>query len=520
MKHKFTYLLLLLPLTVLLNSNLLIGQAADQNGGKGTDIYIQYVIPDIKANYDKPFAAPKYILFRNFDPAFSELLYFYHFQNEPEFKDDFISADFSRSFFENNKITDFEVAVFPLGNVALDAVIQGTSISPLSVIKEMLDSGKRVIIIGRVIFYAASIGNNQELKDFLGKTLALDYLGLQKTSDTFDTQIKYQYYYSKGHIKDPVTLASRKFCNGKLLNSSDGSVICEVPLSQCYHNIDVFKTSDTSVSKEMDHYIKEDTDPVSEKLVGTRSVLNKGKLVLWSIGFENYCQDNDRRFVLISAIRWLMQDAPKQGAILEFYENKLDFGFVKPGDTSTKDAIILNTGIDTLRISKIFLEEWTDPGIYQIVSGGDAVDVEPGGQHLVSIKFSPKDPTEYNDFLNIQSNAANYSGEASIQLAGRGDDTTNVNEDKIQDKINITITPNPITDKALICFKISSSFLKITDLYITDLLGNKIRTYPEFTIRPGKNTLELNSEGLYAGAYFLIARFEEQSFCIPIIIIK
>ena len=91
-----------------------------------------------------------------------------------------LRTQYSDAFFSQYKITDFDVAIFPLGEYPLNVATQG-GIKVIDKVKEMLDAGKRVMIFGRRMMIWAFLndpnlqaGKDPVVIDFLTKTLGMN----------------------------------------------------------------------------------------------------------------------------------------------------------------------------------------------------------------------------------------------------------------------------------------------------------------------------------------------------------
>jgi len=170
-------------------------------------------------------ATPKYVIFNNMD-AISDSAYYIPIQQMPEYKDDFISLSFSNSTFETYKITDFDLAIFPIGDNALNTATDSKLVNVIiSKIKEMIDAGKKVIIFSRrALWYAfntdplADGGKDPSTILFLSNTLGIQYLSTFSIAVTQGLNTTYSGFVAKGTAKDPIGVGNNKPCNIKVGN--------------------------------------------------------------------------------------------------------------------------------------------------------------------------------------------------------------------------------------------------------------------------------------------------------------
>jgi len=92
------------------------------------------------------------------------------------------------------------------------------------------------------------------------------------------------------------------------------------------------------------------------------------RLVFWTYGFEYISGEiNAREINVLGAIKWLLKEAPSDGAKIEFIPGDvINFGPVEPKTSKTADVIVRNTGIKALNITRMYFEDWTPKGVFVI----------------------------------------------------------------------------------------------------------------------------------------------------------
>ena len=103
-------------------------------------------------------------------------LYGYYLKNSKDLEPYFLETAYS-TFFTNHSITDFDIAIFPMGDNALTYSSGGYSV--ISTINTMLAANKRVILIGRRMLtnqYASGGSSDPTVDDFFSRQLGLQFL--------------------------------------------------------------------------------------------------------------------------------------------------------------------------------------------------------------------------------------------------------------------------------------------------------------------------------------------------------
>ncbi len=361
----------------------------------------------------------RFVFFRNLDDTTITQRAYYKYFEESKYSDEFLEAQFSDQFFDENNITDFDIAVFPTGNLALQAKTDG-GIRVIDKINEMLEAGKSVIIASRLGMSAQYRldASNDAVKAFFEDTLNIEYLGWRPTSDTSGTTYTFRQFNAKGAPGDLVSNGFNKDCNV----ISDG-----VPPIAYYNNVDCFKSTDESKNSPVDYLMpNREATQYSDTLLGVKTITSSGsKIVFWSFGFEVICHDHDREMNLLGAMNWILLQTGTEGPELSFLHSSVNFGDVELGDTTTRSVSFFNNGNETLTITDIKLEEFFTQGIFEIIDStipSLPLNLETNEQAKLSIRFMPDEDKVYHEFLQIYSNDiyANNDGFTDIELKGTG----------------------------------------------------------------------------------------------------
>lgn len=378
---------------------------------------------------------PKYILFDNFDvnaqdvikyvertkEPLSEYAYWVYL-SDPNYMPDIASFAIKKPFNDATlaqyNITDFDVAIFPMGDNKLNTRVGNANV--LKVIKDMIAAGKNVLITGRkILWYAfdpASPDQNPEVQDFLINTLGIDYLGRVYVSKIEGSQVSWWSFNVRGAMNDPVGQSIIKWCNiGFRPNPNE----VWWPLVD-YLFFDAFKTRDKDKYPPVDHFIRNNNAIRNDTLVGIRTEIGQARICFWSMGFEAFAGDVPRAMQLARAMYWLKGNIAPDGAAYDVDPLVLEFGEIKPDSSTEIDLTLESTGKLDLVIEEI--ELWDNPdNVYEIVSGKitSPKTLKKGETHTVRIRFSPKDKISYHGQLSIKTNAL-YMDYRYIDLWGYG----------------------------------------------------------------------------------------------------
>ncbi len=350
---------------------------------------------------------PKYVLFDNFDSWATQAYW------EPLQKSEHIAffqkRTFNSTFFSQNNLTDFDVAIFPLGDNGVNTSVGQYNV--LTEINRMIAAGKNVIIISRKAI------SKESSSDFFKNTLGIQFLESKYNFSPGDS--RYLGFISHGASGCEVGLGSIKYVNqGNGNNNTWPWVFYQ------YH--DIFKINDFNKTSYVDHYCQLIQDQRINELVGSKTVIGSSKIIFWSIGFENFAGDATREQLLDRAVRWLMPGAPKAGPNIVPLSTNIEFGSIKVGGSAESTLGIQNVGDKDLIISDIYIDgSLSEPGTFEITDGDKVpITLKSFETHSIAIKFTPKkDGEDYTDFIVIESNDIDVNDrKLEVILFGSGGD--------------------------------------------------------------------------------------------------
>jgi len=335
------------------------------------------------------------------------------------------------------KLTDFEVAVFWMGNKPLQYSAGGHRV--VTEIKKMLDAGKRVILIGNLLlYYAFNPGSSQ--RDAEVQAFFKDYMGIdQNAYNGLITQSGGNPigFGCKAVQGDPVSKGYKKVCNA-IAGPDLGQEL--YPPWRFTGYVDVINNNYVTVNKDSARAVKMefvldtydwfemDTAPETDIMMGvhiqgpSNDPVQDYKIVYWTSGFEIACATQsmpDWTMELWYAMNWCTKDIPKPGPNLQFNVDPLDFETVAVGDSSFKEVKITNKGRETLEVYDVYLEDFAPSGIFNIETDDIAFSLKPGKSKYIKVKFTPSEEVYYNDYLDVESNAGNGKT-LGIEVVGWG----------------------------------------------------------------------------------------------------
>ncbi|MBI5323941.1 MAG: choice-of-anchor D domain-containing protein [Ignavibacteriae bacterium] len=205
----------------------------------------------------------------------------------------------------------------------------------------------------------------------------------------------------------------------------------------------------------------------------------------------------------------------KLRAIIESSDSVINLGNVKTNETKNLDLRIYNKGDLICNISAITLENILEDVI--VFPALDfPININPNDYFTFSFEFSPKDTIIYQGRIKISSNATNFP-DLYINISGRGIDPTFVNDISIENKLTINIIPNPVETHSLINVNYKGDKPAGLILKLVNIEGNFIKEFFNKTITSGEVNIELNTNDLVTGVYFIIAKIDDKTIQLPII---
>lgn len=389
-------------------------------------------------------------------------------------------APFSASTFAERDITEYDVAVFPMGVWAgLDTTIDGIKV--MDKIQQMLDAGKSVMIIGSsVLNKAFATTGDQQSRSFLEDFLGIDYIGWLNLFQN-NTYVG----FTVDGKEDPVAQGYDIILNEQV---SEGGGEFRPPM-RYYPFVDVFKMKAGSLAIPFYQISLFANDSIDTKkdiyYTGVRNWNKTAKVALWTTNFDiaNTWQTLYFNKSLIGGIDWATAEIPRPEQYIQTDNLQYDFNSVGVGDKGYKKISIQNFGREPLQITSIEVVPSETSSVFQISDGGGPVKLEPLEIYSFNVSFAPTDSTTYSEAIDIKSNAIN--GTLSLQLSGEGG---NVNHGAF-----IQVTDLPVDFGSVAYGQNAEKFISITNsgdvglsvntLKFTDD-ANKFFTFPDVVKTP------------------------------------
>ncbi len=411
MKYLFTILLTLIYLSTAYSADL-VSPRGEADMQKVKDILEN----GLTANPDEipmPQAGEKYILFNNMDPDYVNVCYYNPVNNLTDYKGQVLSTSFSDQTFAQYNITDFDVAIFPMGSLPLSAATTG-GIKIIDKINEMIVAGKEVMIIGwqtlSLEFDASSGAQDEGVRNLFENIMNIDYQGLLPQHYREGNTAYLDSFLIVGsrnnNIPDSVSRGLTLHCNGGLEGYA--------PLAYALWT-ETFQVTDEQ-SKGIFHY----DSPNNPNLAGMRINLGDARILLLTFGFEVISGTLKYESLMEGSMDWLTAPDYEPGALFEYLSpTRIDMGVVDPGASKDGEVTFANIGAKPMEISNIsFL--WNEEGAFSITEGGNfPLTVEPGETHTIKFRFQPPAESPYTVFLLIENNSDNITG-AEFRLDGSG----------------------------------------------------------------------------------------------------
>jgi hypothetical protein len=388
-----------------------------------------------------------------------------------------VQVSFSDQTFAQYNITDFDVAIFPLGEFALNTTTPG-GIKVIDKILEMLNADKNVMIIGRRIITDAFLipeNNDPVVTEFLTSDLGIkkDSSGCMIFLDNSNTYIPFRV---KGVPIDSYFLSWMLYCNIGWSRST--GIPPDLPIRSEELVDFVILPQNNLKSKGFDYIdqIGHVGDTVQTTIspyywVGLRadSVLGKGgRLIMWTLA-PNVAALNEMPYFATRiqfTMDWLLLNMPKLKPYLKFETTTLTFPDA-PLDYGVKKTIKLqNFSKEKLTIYQTAISDFGDT-VFTITKGNITNEtLDPMEVRTLEIEFKPTEEREFVGFLDVNSNASN-GDVLTVQLQGRGGKNVSPEPDIVvqaepYDYGTINVGGAPVID-----IKISNSGLQ--DLVIDSL---------------------------------------------------
>lgn len=216
-------------------------------------------------------------------------------------------------------------------------------------------------------------------------------------------------------------------------------------------------------------------------------------------------------------VRCVWNGQASGGPKIKLNMDKIDFGYVSPGNSSSKYIDIANEGDESLTIQTVSIRN-DDQNVFSIVGEQGNITIEPGAAASLEIEFTPLSEGNYTAVLMIKSNDESNS-EIAVTISGEA--PSSVLEDAAGSrKVLIEIRPHPVITGSVIEFQLLQDSNFDVEVFAVDMFGNKVLEIFRGKPTPGRNIIELCLSGLNSGKYFLMFRHGPNTFMKEFMVIK
>ena len=202
----------------------------------------------------------------------------------------------------------------------------------------------------------------------------------------------------------------------------------------------------------------------------------------------------------------------------------LNFGNIYFDSTKTMTFEIYpanKSGIIISSIKIVLGDKWgfsiqsTNPDMSQ-----GEIKLNYGERMLVTVALKPKKAGRLSAIMNITSNDERQN-QINVRLVANGIDPNGVEDNKnIQTPLNLSVSSNPISEKATINFSVGSSFTQNAKLAVYNTNGVQIEILHYGLTDNFSNTLVFNPGNLPNGIYYLVLTTNNSSKSLPVIIMR
>ncbi len=206
--------------------------------------------------------------------------------------------------------------------------------------------------------------------------------------------------------------------------------------------------------------------------------------------------------------------AASAGPNLTLSSSELNFPDTDVDGTAPMNLMINNTGNETLNITNIAV-----PAAYAtaFTINPTTATIEAGGHETIVITFAPSEAKTYSTKMTITSNSK--GGTVQVNLNANG--TVGVENNQISEPtLNLTAVPNPISDKSKIRLTLNGNNSEQVKITLVDINGRQVKSIANANYSAGTYEFDFNSSNLSSGTYYLVAKTNNNSTQIPIVIVK
>ena len=251
-----------------------------------------------------------------------------------------------------------------------------------------------------------------------------------------------------------------------------------------------------------------------DTIIAVRSQISNSRAIVLGFNPSIITNVTDRNNFMDKCLKWL------EGTMAEIAltQTKATFTNTEVGQTSEKTVSIQNIGKEDLNISDIQV----DLELAHIfkVKGSTSLTIPGGESKDVTLTFKPAGKIKYVSFLTFTSNSAS-GGSTKLDLEGTGiPATSSVEDESVLSAVQLTVAPNPCTEKSTINMSITSNLVNNLELTLVSATGSEIAKLASGSYSAGEYTFPISAGNYASGSYFLIARINGLSKQIPVVIVK
>jgi hypothetical protein len=329
-------------------------------------------------------------------------------------------------------ITDYDVAVFPVGNsnvgfipwvvnygrrYNLSSSFGGVKV--IDKIMEMIDAGKGVVICAQNGLSGNAGSADPKVTNLLENILGMDYRGKYKCGYNSGGAMGYNSFRVLGTTSDPIGMGQPKYFN--IGDKSSGTA--HYPLAY-YWEVDMFFSKDKQKYFVTEHFEHKDYDTAC----GIRTTYEKtgSRISYLSVGLEGFGGlFNIKRNMMRNAVYWCRGGNAETGKDLSYNSNEFKFGGVDEGESKELELVIENIGTEDVDITQIMIDDFfSNPAGSKAFKLGDNAKpqlLEPGNTINIQVTFKPDmGEMAYDSKIWIKAVTTNMGSEQNVYLFGYG----------------------------------------------------------------------------------------------------
>lgn len=211
-----------------------------------------------------------------------------------------------------------------------------------------------------------------------------------------------------------------------------------------------------------------------------------------------------------------VSDAPKPSVLKATVQN-VSFGSVAVGTPSEATLKLKNSSDQPITINDVKFEG-TNAANFSIIQKQDLI---PSNIELpFKIGFTGDKAGSFAATMIITSKLEDgkediFSIEVSASAVASG-----VQEDAVSETMAISVGPNPASVQSLVNFTVSGNAPQTVEMYILDVNGAKVMSLFNGTLSNGNYPFAIAADKLASGSYRVVARTNNESVSVPLMIVR